>query len=421
MREDIKERIEKIKRGKVPEGYRKTKVGIIPIEWTVCTFSKVANVQSGLVDPKIEPYSKMYHIGPENIEKDTGRIVNVQTAEEQKLISGKYEFDENSVIYSKVRPNLNKVCIPNYRGICSADCYAIHIKNNIDKIYLYNYMLSQYYLKQAIECSMRTKMPKINQDELSIFRIILPGLSEQKQIGNIISQYDKYIAIQEELIAEKGRLKKYLFQNLLTCKLRLEGFTKEWYKIRLKKVLCERKEYAQKGQEYEHVTLSKGGIYAKGERYDRDHLVKDEEKEYKVTRLNDICYNPANLKFGVICRNIYGNAIFSPIYVTFEVNDNFDVEFISQYVMRWDFINAVRKYEEGTVYERMAVNSKDFLDFEILIPEKEEQKAIAKILSQADKEIELLQQRLEQIKLEKKAMMQLLLTGTVRVNQHGGE
>lgn len=119
--------------------------------------------------------------------------------------------------------------------------------------------------------------------------------------------------------------------------------------------------------------------------------------------------------------NTYGDAIFSPIYVTFEVNSQYDVEFVSQYLVRWDFINAVRKYEEGTVYERMAVSPGDFLGFEVVMPDLEEQKAISNVLFTADREINLLEKKIEQIKLEKKAMMQLLLTGIVRVNQKGGE
>ena len=83
--------------------------------------------------------------------------------------------------------------------------------------------------------------------------------------------------------------------------------------------------------------------------------------------------------------------------------------------MRWDFINAVRKYEEGTVYERMAVKPEDFLKFEILLPELKEQIAISEVLSSADREIELLQQEIEKEKQKKKALMQLLLTGIVRV------
>lgn len=93
--------------------------------------------------------------------------------------------------------------------------------------------------------------------------------------------------------------------------------------------------------EYPHVTLSAEGIFPKSERYDRDHLVRDEDKEYKITHKGDICYNPANLKFGAICENTFGDAIFSPIYVTFEVEENICKEYIANYLMRWDFINAV--------------------------------------------------------------------------------
>ena len=163
------------------------------------------------------------------------------------------------------------------------------------------------------------------------------------------------------------------------------------------------------------MTLSTEGIYAKGERYDRDHLVKSEEKGYKITHKGDICYNPANLKFGVICINNFGDAIFSPIYVTFEVIGNVSSEYLSNYLMRWDFIKAVRKYEEGTVFERMAVKPEDFLKYEMLLPPYEEQVAIAEILAVADKEIDLRRQELEQEKQKKKALMQLLLTGIVRV------
>ena len=204
-------------------------------------------------------------------------------------------------------------------------------------------------------------------------------------------------------------------QQLLTGKKRLPGFSGEWKKTKLKNILYERKTYSPKGLEYPHVTLSAEGIFPKSERYNRDHLVRDEDKEYKITHKGDICYNPANLKFGAICENTFGDAIFSPIYVTFEVEENICKEYIANYLMRWDFINAVRKYEEGTVYERMAVKPEDFLKFEIFLPQIEEQTAIAEVLSAADREIELLQQDIEQEKQKKKALMQLLLTGIVRV------
>lgn len=255
----------------------------------------------------------------------------------------------------------------------------------------------------------------ISVDDFFNSYIVVPSFAEQEKIAEILSAQDKLIELKEKLIEEKKKQKKALMQQLLTGKKRLPGFDSEWVPIKLKSLLKERKTYSQKGLEYPHVTLSTDGIYAKSERYDRDHLVKAESKEYKITHSGDICYNPANLKFGVICVNDFGDAIFSPIYVTFEIQKGVECGFLSNYLMRWDFINAVRKYEEGTVYERMAVKPEDFLKFEISLPPIEEQKAIADILLTADKEIDLLKKDFDQEKQKKKALMQLLLTGIVRV------
>ncbi|EFB75151.1 hypothetical protein SUBVAR_06566 [Subdoligranulum variabile DSM 15176] len=246
-------------------------------------------------------------------------------------------------------------------------------------------------------------------------KLAMPPIGEQKRIAAILTSQDKFIDLKEKRLAEKQRQKKYLVQQLITGKKRLPGFQGEWQLQPLRSVLKERKSYSPKGLEYPHVTLSTEGIFPKSERYDRDHLVKNEDKEYKITHLGDICYNPANLKFGVICENTFGDAIFSPIYVTFEVSDKVCKEYLANYLMRWDFINAVRKYEEGTVYERMAVKPEDFLKYVIRLPSLDEQNAIAKVLSTADREIDLLRQDIEQEKQKKKALMQLLLTGIVRV------
>jgi len=112
----------------------------------------------------------------------------------------------------------------------------------------------------------------------------------------------------------------------------------EAYLIRLSDILKERNEYCCKDGKFIHGTLSKDGIFPKTGRWDRDFLVKQEDKKYKVTHLDDICYNPANLKFGVICRNTFGDLIFSPIYVTFEVCKNVNIGFIELYLTNHNFI-----------------------------------------------------------------------------------
>ena len=188
-------------------------------------------------------------------------------------------------------------------------------------------------------------------------------------------------------------------------KLRFPGFDEPWKPVILSSILHERNEYAEKDGTYEHATLSKEGIYGKTARYDRDFLVSIENKKYKVTHYNDLCYNPANLKFGVICLNKYGDAIFSPIYVTFEVDEGADVDFIGANVTRWDFINHALRFQQGTVYERMAVSPEDFLSIQCYLPSKNEQVHISSLIRVLDNRIEKQQSYVDALKKYKRGLI----------------
>lgn len=131
-----------------------------------------------------------------------------------------------------------------------------------------------------------------------------------------------------------------------------------------------------------------------------------ENKKYKVTHYNDLCYNPANLKFGVICLNKYGDAIISPIYVTFEVDEKADVDFIGANVTRWDFINHALRFQQGTVYERMAVSPEDFLSIQCYLPSKNEQVHISSLMRVLDNRIEKQQSYVDALKKYKRGVMQ---------------
>lgn len=415
MNVQIKKRIEQILRGEVPEGYKHEKVGIIPQEWKVTSVGKC-----------VREY-KMLSNDVQN--------TPVYSSSRKGLVPQSEYYDQKEA----VETNLGYKIVPQgyvtYRHMSDDDIFHFNINNTGTDILVSSeypvFTASQranvgflipilnetarfrYFCRTQKLGGTRTRLYFKNLEE---YHMGIPPLPEQDRIAAILTTQDKVIELKEKLLAEKQRQKKYLCQQLLTGKKRLPGFGGEWKKVKLKKLLKERKKYAQKGAEFPHVTLSTTGIYPKSDRYDRDHLVKSEDKEYKITHFGDICYNPANLKFGVICVNTYGDAIFSPIYVTFEATATVNIDFLSNYLMRWDFINAVRKYEEGTVYERMAVKPEDFLKYEVLLPALNEQTAIAEILSTADQEISLLQKSIDTEKQKKKALMQLLLTGIVRVN-----
>ncbi len=245
---------------------------------------------------------------------------------------------------------------------------------------------------------------------LQSLKIKLPTKSEQQKIATFLATVDSSI----EQLSKKEQLlsayKKGVMQKIFSRQIRFKrddgGEFSKWENISMNKVFKERKTYSTKANNYEHISLTKEGVVPKTERYERNFLVGDDTiKKYKITYINDICYNPANLKFGVICRNKYGSGIFSPIYITFEVL-NANIKFIEYLVTRKDFINKVRKYEEGTVYERQAVKPSDFLRFSLLIPSLPEQTKIANFLSSLDKQIEQVQSQLDLIKKFKKSLLQ---------------
>ncbi len=114
-----------------------TDIGSFPAHWSLFRFGDVVTTTSGQVDPKIEPYSSMPHVGPENIEEGTGRIFNPKLARELGLISGKYLFGPADIIYSKIRPYLRKAALPSFVGICSADMYPLKAKDGLVREFLF--------------------------------------------------------------------------------------------------------------------------------------------------------------------------------------------------------------------------------------------------------------------------------------------
>lgn len=233
---------------------------------------------------------------------------------------------------------------------------------------------------------------KLLKDSMLKITINMPSLAEQQKIAEFLSTIDTVIEKQKETVSAWEERKKGVMQKLFSQEVRFKADDgsefPDWEEKKLKNILKEYKEYSAKDGSYEHVSLTKEGVVPKSERYERDFLVKDVDKKYRITHLGDICYNPANLKFGVICRNKYGDGIFSPIYVTFKVCKDMVPEFVEMLVTRRDFIEYTLKYQQGTVYERMSVSPNDLLSIKVMVPSVAEQQKIADCLSSFDEVIE---------------------------------
>ncbi len=389
-------------------GYKKTKVGWIPEDWSQEPFRKIAKIQEGQVAPLNKPYCDYRHIGPENIVEGSGHLVNVQTAKELGLKSGKYPFDENAIVYSKIRPNLNKVCLPRFPGICSADAYPIWTNGSgVLTEYLLYFMLSHLFVKQAVSCSMRTGMPKINRPDLNQLLTVFPPLAEQKKIAEILSTWDDAIQAQEKLIAAKKKLKKTLMQRLLTPPSK-----SAWKKIKLGKLFKERSEGNREDLPLLAVTRERGIIPA-DETGRKDSSAEDKSK-YKRVAPGDIAYNTMRMWQGVSALSD-SEGIVSPAYTVCIPGREIYGPFAAYLFKHLPVVHLFHRYSQGLVSDTLNLKFHNFAEIVVSIPEIPEQKKIAAALAAVDSEINILQSLTDALKKQKRGLMQQLLTGAIRV------
>ena len=168
--------------------------------WPIADFNECASIDTNMIHD-FDGYENHPHIGIDSIEKDTGRLVGYRTIAEDGVISGKYLFTPNHIIYSKIRPNLNKVAMPDFEGLCSADAYPILVKTGVCTREFFGYTLrSQYFLDYILAFSNRTNLPKVNKNQVEGFKLPLPDYEVQEEFSGFVKQVDKSkVAVQKAL------------------------------------------------------------------------------------------------------------------------------------------------------------------------------------------------------------------------------
>ena len=425
MNQQIKQRIKQIKNGEVPYGYKKIKIGIVPNEWKEFYLEDLFNVIDGDRGEKYPSKDEIFDSGycvflnAKNITKngfDFNHIQYISEEKDKELRNGKLEkFD----IVLTTRGTIGNVALNDnikYENLRINSGMVLLRSENLKYIkYVYMYMKSKLFIHQVDKISFGSAQPQLTVKEIKKFKVVIPiNETEKQKIADILSTQDKVIELKEKLLKEKEKQKKYLMQNLLTGRKRLKGFNGEWKKVKLKEYLMEISE-RNKGLKINNVLSvnNKLGFVKQEIQFGKTVASKD-LSNYKIIKNNFIAYNPSRINVGSIA--IYQGevqGIVSPMYVVFKTNEMLDSNYFMFFVQSYEFFEKMKSLLSGSV--RDSLNFSDLCNMQILLPSLEEQKAISEILTTADKELKLLQEELEEEKRKKKALMQLLLTGIVRV------
>ena len=409
----IKARIESIRRGEVPEGYKRTKIGIVPNEWGNVLFSTLFESFSVYTED-LEKYPLYSLTIEEGITPKTERY------ERSFLVKKKNAYKvmrPNDFAYNPM--NLRFGAVARYKGeklISVSGYYDIFTtKSKLDLEFMDNFLIFDnmitYYNKVSIGSLIEKQ--RVHFSNFLNFELPLPPPTERNRIAEILAGQDRVIALKEKLLAEKQKQKKYLMQQLLTGKKRLPGFSGEWKKSLLGDLFRERVE--TNCTELRLLAITGGqGVIPRDELELKDNSSEDKSK-YKKICVGDIGYNTMRMWQGVSAFSNY-EGIVSPAYTILMPNSEIDAKFFAYLFKLPSIIFLFYRYSQGLVDDTRNLKYENLKRIRVLFPQdKKEQVAIAEILSTADKEIELLQKDIEQEKLKKKSLMQLLLTGIVRV------
>ncbi|OAK57024.1 hypothetical protein A3K87_03810 [Variovorax paradoxus] len=186
--------------------------------------AEVCSINSKLVDPRNPAFLDLKHVGAGNIVSNTGELVQLKTAREEELISGKFLFDESTVLYSKIRPYLMKVARPDFNGLCSADMYPLTAKaGTLSRDYLFHLLLSKDFTDYAIAGSARAGMPKVNREHLFAYTSWIPPLAAQAEIAETLdalhAETQALEAVYRRKLAALEELKKSLLHQAFSGQL----------------------------------------------------------------------------------------------------------------------------------------------------------------------------------------------------------
>ncbi len=375
-------------------GYKYTKVGWIPDDWEVEQLSNITvNFKSG--DGITSAY--ISDIGDYPVYGGNGLRGYTNT----------YTHDGDFILIGRQGALCGNVSLIKGKSYVSEHAIAVSVNGKTDLLWL-SYQLTHNNLNRLSESSAQ---PGLAVNKLIKLKVPFPTLKEQQKIATILFACDLDINKTEALIERLILRNRGLAQELLTGKRRLKRFSKPWHEIHLADAFNERNETGFNNLDL--LSIGSLGVYPQTQSEKRDISNSDKSK-YKRICPGDIGYNTMRMWQG---RSAISDleGIVSPAYTIVTPKEGQHSQFYAYLFKLPSVVNKFFRNSQGLVEDTLNCKFKDFAKVKVKVPEYEEQVAIANVLTTAQAEIKSYEQKLNVVQLQKKGLMQKLLTGEIRV------
>jgi len=402
MKTEIKERIAKIKKGEVPEEYKIIDKKIIPIYWKMEMMKKlVERVRKPVI---VEQEKKYKQIGIRSHGKGIfykEEVTGLELGNKSVFWIEPECFIVNIVFAWEMAvaktTNQEKGMIASHRFPMYT---PLNNKLNIDFL---TYFFKTKWGKNLLELASpggAGRNKTLGQNEFLQLKMPVPLFAEQQKINEIFATWDKAIELKEKLIEAKKEQKRGLMKKLLTGEVRLSGFEGEWKRAFIKDLL----DYEQPGKYIEKdivnysenliPVLTANKAFIIGSSTDNDGVYEN----IPAIIFDDFTRDSKYVDFRFKIRSSAIKLLKNKIGIS-------DLRFMYELL----------KIVEVTVGDHKRYYISEYKDKLVMVPEINEQNAIANVSETVSKELDLLEKELSSIKLQRKGLIQLLLTGIVRV------
>lgn len=381
----------------IPQGYKTTPLGIIPKEWKVKVLGDLCNSIKAGKNKEKENEGKYPVYG------STGLIGYTDI----------FAYDGSMILIARVGANAGFTYCINEKCDVSDNTLILNVKSCYNFNFAYNQLL-YYNLNKLV---FGSGQPLVTAGQLKALKIVLPPVFEQKKIAEVLGVWDKAIEKQTQLIKKLELRKKGLMQQLLTGKKRLPGFSDPWQTLHIKDFAFEINLRNKNSIISEVLSCTKYEGLVSSLEYFGKQIYSNDLSTYKIVPRNCFAYATNHIEEGSIgYQSKYDNALISPMYTVFGTDSKCvnDV-FLYKLFKTQRLIYLYQSRMEGSIDRRGGLRWKDFSTIKLATPSIIEQMDIAEVLTAADHEIELAQQKLELLRQQKRGLMQQLLTGKKRI------
>lgn len=411
------------------EGYKETKLGWTPLGWKEITLGEFGATYSGLSGKsKIDFGNGANYIPYMNIFRNT--VIDDNYYDKVRIDKGE---KQNLVKYGDVLFTTSSET-PEEVGMCSvylgsnkclylnSFCFGFRLNEScsVNPKYLSHFFRSFIGRKLMNRLAQGATRFNLSKRNLLIEKINFPPLPEQKKIAQILSTWDTAITHTQNLIEQLQSRKKGLMQQLLTGKKRLMGFDGEW---EYKKLADIAERITKKNEELDDtvITISAQRGFVRQEDFFNKRVASATLSGYYLIEKGDFAYNKSysnGYPMGAFKRlDDFEKAVVTTLYICFSLKDNINSDFLLNYFEGGMMIKGLSKIaqEGGRAHGLLNIGLEDFFNLKLLLPNVNEQIAIAGVLTNADDEIKMCQKKLLELQTQKKGLMQQLLTGQKRV------